>query len=150
MSPKKGAFSVFCTILTLLSFPLFAQAPQHLSKAPANAKVQILEPKSGAILTSPITIKFGIENMTIVPAGIEHPSSGHHHLLVDVETLPNMSLPIPADTKHIHFGKGQTETSLELAPGKHTLQLLLGDHLHRPHEKPVLSDKITITVKAKN
>ena len=79
-----------------------------------------------------------------------HPESGHHHLLVDIDTLPDLSLPIPADAQHIHFGKAQKETTLELAPGKHTLQLLLGDHFHRPHDKPVLSEKITITVKEKN
>ena len=120
-----------------------------LSPAPENAKAYITEPKDGAVVTSPVTVKFGLKNMTVIPAGVEHTNSGHHHLLVDVDKLPDMTQPIPADAQHIHFGKGQTETSLELSPGKHTLQLLLGDHLHRPHDKPVMSEKITITVKTK-
>lgn len=120
----------------------------ELSKAPANAKVYIVQPKNGAVVTSPVTIKFGIKNMMVMQAGVQHPNSGHHHLLVDLAELPDLTNPIPADENHIHFGKGQTETTLELPPGEHTLQLLLGDHYHRPHDKPVVSEKITITVAA--
>ena len=94
-----------------------------------------------------IKIKFGVIGMKIVPAGINEPSSGHHHLLINVKELPNMKLPIPADKNHIHFGKGQTETDLNLPKGKHTLQLLLGNYLHIPHNKPLISDKIHIIVK---
>jgi len=85
--------------------------------------------------------------MGVAPAGINLPNTGHHHLLLDVDKLPNMALPIPADKNHLHFGKGQTETVLKLEPGKHTIQLLLGNYLHIPHEKEVISKKITITVK---
>ena len=74
------------------------------------------------------------------------PNTGHHHLLIDVDELPNMTLPIPADENHVHFGGGQTETILSLAPGGHTLQLLLGNYLHIPHDPPVVSKKIRITV----
>lgn len=116
------------------------------TKASPNAKVSILEPANGAVLTSPFTVKFGVEGMTLAPAGTPKPMSGHHHLLVNVSTLPDLALPIPANAQHIHFGKAQTGTTLNLAPGKHTLQLLLGDYLHRPHDKPVLSDKISVTV----
>ena len=79
--------------------------------------------------------------MEIVPAGIDKPKSGHHHLLVNVDQLPNMKMPIPADKNHLHFGKGQTEATLELPKGKHTLQLLLGNYLHVPHSPPLISKK---------
>lgn len=145
MSPKRTIFLILCTVTGLVTAHVSALSP---SNADANARVFIAEPADGAVVTSPVTVKFGLENMIVIPAGVAHPNSGHHHLLVDVEKLPDLSLPIPADVRHIHFGKGQKETTLELAPGTHTLQLLMGDHLHRPHDKPVLSEKITITVKA--
>ena len=85
--------------------------------------------------------------MEIVPAGKDKPMSGHHHLLINVNKLPSMRTPIPADNNHLHFGKGQTETILELPPGRHTLQLLLGDYMHVPHEKPLISEKIHNIVK---
>lgn len=107
--------------------------------------VYIASPKDGETVKNPFTVKFGVENMTIMPAGHEHPNSGHHHLIIDTE-LPNLQMSIPMDKNHIHFGKGQTETELELSPGEHTLQLLIGDHFHRPHAEPVYSRKITITV----
>ena len=84
--------------------------------------------------------------MGVAPAGIDFPNTGHHHLLVDLENLPNLSKPIPADKNHIHFGKGQTQTVLQLSKGKRTLQLLMGNYLHIPHKEPVISDKITIFV----
>lgn len=115
---------------------------------PAAPKVFIIEPANNAVVGSPVTIKFGLENMAISPAGVPHENGGHHHLLVDAP-LPDLTQPIPSDTQHIHFGKGQTETTLELAPGEHSLQLLVGDFAHRPHAKPVYSEVIKITVKAK-
>lgn len=136
-------FRLFCVILVLLAPQGFAQTP---TKASTMAEVFIIEPTDGATVSSPVTVKFGVKGMTLMPAGISHPESGHHHLLIDLENLPDLSKPIPADTRHIHFGKAQTEAQIDLAPGKHTLQLLLGDHLHRPHDKPVYSKKITITV----
>lgn len=135
---------LICAILVQFSATVSAQS---LSKAAPKAKVYIISPKDGETVSSPVTVKFGAEKMIIVPAGVEHTHSGHHHLLIDTDTLPDLTLPIPADANHKHFGKGQTETQIELAPGKHTLQLLLGDHYHRPHDKPVVSEKITITVK---
>jgi hypothetical protein len=101
--------------------------------------------QDGQTVSSPINVKFGIKGMHVVPAGTDEPMSGHHHLLVDTN-LPNMSEPIPADDNHIHFGGGQLETTIVLAPGKHTLQLLLGNWSHIPHKRPVKSKKITITV----
>ena len=110
-------------------------------------KLFFISPNNGDEVTSPVAVKFGIEGMKIVPAGINEPMSGHHHLLVNINKLPNMKMPIPSDENHLHFGKGQTETVLELPKGKHTLQLLLGDYLHIPHDVPILSEKIEIIVK---
>ena len=110
------------------------------------AKVFIISPKDKEIVENPINVIFGIEDMEIVPAGENKKYSGHHHLLIDVENLPDLSKPIPSDKNHLHFGKGQTETQLQLPTGKHTLQLLLGNHLHIPHDKPLISEKIEITV----
>jgi len=121
-----------------------AALPRTASEA--GASVFFITPADGATVASPVTVEFGIEGMTVVKAGDDTPSSGHHHLLVDTG-LPNPGLPIPADENHIHFGDGSTLTELTLAPGTHTLQLLLGDHLHIPHDPPVTSETISITVK---
>ena len=109
-------------------------------------ELYFIEPKDGATLNGPVKIVFGLSGMGVAPAGIDFPNTGHHHLLVDLENLPNLSKPIPADKNHIHFGKGQTQTVLELSKGKRTLQLLMGNYLHIPHREPVISDKITIFV----
>ena len=111
------------------------------------AEVRILSPENNQVVSSPLTVVFGANNVTISPAGDNQPNSGHHHLLIDIAELPDLSAPLPATEQIIHFGKGQTETVLELTPGTHTLQLLLGNYLHIPHSKPVMSEKITITVK---
>ena len=111
-----------------------------------DAAVYFIQPVDGATVTSPVTVKFGLQNFGVAPAGIERENTGHHHLLIDTP-LPDTALPIAADANHKHFGGGQTEAQIELAPGKHTLQLLLGNHLHIPHAKPIYSDVITITVK---
>ena len=109
-------------------------------------ELYFIEPKDGATLNGPVKIVFGLSGMGVAPAGIDFPNTGHHHLLVDLENLPNLSKPIPADKNHIHFGKGQTQTVLQLSKGKRTLQLLMGNYLHIPHKEPVISDKITIFV----
>ncbi len=114
--------------------------------APEGAAVYFVSPMDGQTVSSPVTVRFGLEGLGVAPAGVERDSTGHHHLLVDVDDLPAMDQPVPADDRHIHFGGGQTQTTLELSPGEHTLQLLVGDHLHVPHEPPVMSEKITITV----
>jgi Domain of unknown function (DUF4399) len=132
--------------LTLTAAVTMAQAQETAS--PAGAKVFIISPKNGATVTSPVTVKFGIKGMTLAPAGSKDANTGHHHLLVDTDPPADLSQPIPSvPDKVIHFGKAQTETSLTLTPGKHTLQLLLGDGNHVPHKPPVMSKKITITVK---
>ena len=114
--------------------------------SPAGAEVYIVSPKDGAKVKSPVTVVFGLKGMGIAPAGIKFDNTGHHHLLVDTEVPADLSQPLPANEHNIHFGKGQTETSLTLPPGKHTLQLVLADSLHTPHEPPVMSKQITITV----
>ena len=119
---------------------------QERTPSPPGAKVYIISPKNGAKVTSPVTVKFGIKGMTLAPAGTKLENSGHHHLLIDTDPPADLSQPLPASDKVVHFGKGQTQTTLNLAPGKHTLQLLLGDQNHIPHNPPVISKKITITV----
>jgi hypothetical protein len=119
---------------------------QDRTPSPAGAKVYIISPKNGATVKSPFTVKFGIKGMTLAPAGEKTENSGHHHLLIDIDPPADLSKPLPATDQIKHFGKAQTETELTLPPGKHTLQLLLGDSLHIPHNPPVLSKKITITV----
>jgi hypothetical protein len=113
--------------------------------APEGAAVAILSPRDGDTVTSPVKVVFGLEGMTLAPAGDPTPDSGHHHLLVD-SALPDLGQPIPKDAQHLHFGQAQTEAEITLAPGQHTLQLLLGDTNHVPHDPPVVSTPITITV----
>jgi len=122
------------------------QASLAGASATSETKVYFISPNNGDIVTSPVTIKFGLTGMGVAPAGIDQEGTGHHHLLIDVDQLPDPSLPVPADEHHRHFGGGQTETTIELQPGDHTLQLLLGDWMHVPHNPPLTSDKITITV----
>lgn len=114
--------------------------------APAGAMAYIISPADGATVASPVRILFGLEGAGVVPAGIEFDNAGHHHLLIDTG-LPDLDSAIPADTNHVHFGGGQTEVELELEPGTHTLQLLLGDERHIPHDPPVMSEQITIEVR---
>lgn len=116
------------------------------TSSPKGAEVYFIAPADGATVTSPVTVQFGLKGMGVAPAGIAFEGTGHHHLIVDAE-LPPLDAPIPADANHVHFGKGQTEATVELKPGKHTLQLLLGDQTHTPHDPAVASKKITITVK---
>ena len=137
-------------LLFVFGAPIQAQeaAPAALPRtaAPDNALTYFLSPENGATVTSPFTVGFGLRGMGVAPAGIQAEHTGHHHLLIDVAALPPEGQPLPNDANHMHFGKGQTETQLTLPPGRHTLQLILGDHLHIPHQPPVVSEKITITV----
>jgi Domain of unknown function (DUF4399) len=121
-------------------------AAQQRTAAPADAKVYIISPKNGAIVHNPVLVQFGLKGMGIAPAGVKFDNTGHHHLLIDTDAPADLTAPLPATDKIVHFGKGQTETTLTLSPGKHTLQLLLADMNHVPHQPPVISDKITITV----
>jgi hypothetical protein len=121
-------------------------ASAERAPSPAGAEVYIVSPKDGAKVKGPVTVVFGLKGMGIAPAGIKFDNTGHHHLIVDADPPADLSLPLPADEHNIHFGKGQTETTITLTPGKHTLLLLLADSLHTPHDPAVISKKITITV----
>ncbi len=136
-------YSLFGVLLTLgLSAEDLPRTP-----SPEGAVVYIVSPADGAVIEGDVKIIFGLTGMGIAPAGVDLPNTGHHHLLIDMSELPRMDVPMPGSDKLKHFGKGQTETVLNLEPGEHTLQLILGDKIHLPHDKPVISKKITITVK---
>lgn len=136
--------AVVCAAIALATTSAWAQAPR--TPAPQAAKVYFISPKNGDTVRSPVKIVMGLSGMGVAPAGTDAPDTGHHHILVDASKLPAFDAPMPVDSTYRHFGKGHTETTLELPPGKHTLQLVLGDKNHIPHNPPVMSDKITITV----
>lgn len=115
------------------------------SASPDGARVFFVTPADGDTVSNPVKIGFGIDGMTVLKTGQNQPNSGHHHLIIDAP-LPELSLPIPADDNYVHFGDASTSTERTLEPGTHTLQMLLGDHLHIPHDPPVMSDVITIIV----
>lgn len=138
--------AILAALIGLAVAPFLALADDARTPSPPGAKVFIIEPKDGTTVTSPVLVKFGITGMEIAPAGTDKPNSGHHHLIIDSE-LTDFGSAILKDEHHIHFGKGQTEATVELKPGKHTLQLVLGDKNHIPHDPPVKSEVISITVK---
>jgi Domain of unknown function (DUF4399) len=119
---------------------------QDRTPSPAGASVYIISPKDGAKVSSPFVVEFGLKGMGVAPAGVKIENTGHHHLLIDTDAPADLNAPLPSSDKVMHFGKGQTQTTLTLPPGKHTLQLLLGDNGHVPHNPPVISKKITVTV----
>ncbi len=138
-----------CTALALFATPVFAQE----TPAPDDASVYFVNIEDGATVTSPVTVVFGLSGMGVAPAGTEKENTGHHHLLINRPPLgkgefgaEELKLGLPSDDNHKHFGGGQTEATLDLPPGQHTLQLVLGDAGHVPHADPVVSDVITITV----
>ncbi len=132
----------------LCLLPALAQADNSVPQLPApeGAQVYFITPQDGASVGQNFTVRFGLKGMGVAPAGVDVPATGHHHLLVDVATLPLLDAPLPATEQILHFGKGQTETELTLPPGTHTLQLLIGDKHHVPMDPPVISEKISITV----
>jgi len=138
-------------LLPLLALPALTPAlaqDAERTASPPGAYLYIGWPNDGEVLgRKPFRVWFGLRNMGVAPAGVTTPNTGHHHLLVDVDGLPALDEPIPNDKNHLHFGIGQTETMLELPPGRHTLQLIMGDQGHIPHNPPVVSKKITVTVR---
>jgi len=124
------------------SAPATPEAPAR-RPSPPGAKVFIVSPADGAAVPLTLTVRFGLTNMTVARAHVDTPNSGHHHLLIDAP-LPPLDQPIPSDENHLHFGAGQTEATITLTPGRHTLQLLLGDADHVPHDPPVFSTPITV------
>ena len=118
----------------------------ELSHAPESARAYLIAPQDGETLPETFTVQFGLSGMGVAPAGVEKDGTGHHHLLIDVDELPPLTEPLAATSQIRHFGGGQTETELTLEPGEHTLQLLLGNYTHVPHDNPVLSEQISVTV----
>jgi hypothetical protein len=112
----------------------------------SDAKVYFVNLKDGDSVQSPFLVQFGLSGKGVAPAGVDRKNTGHHHLLVNVDSI-NFKTSIPASDSHIHFGGGQTETVLDLMPGEYTLQLLLGDMYHVPHNPPIISKKIFLTVR---
>jgi Domain of unknown function (DUF4399) len=141
-------------MLRAMVFAAFAAGVLWMSPAladrtpsPKNAEASIIWPPDGTVIEGGrLWVRMGLKNMGICPKGIDMPNVGHHHLLIDTD-LPPMDQQIPSDRNHLHYGAGETEARLELAPGKHTLQLLLGDQNHIPHDPPVYSKRISITVR---
>lgn len=125
-----------------------AQLPSGYQKAaaPAGASVYFVNLRNGMVVNNPVRVVFGLSGMGVAPAGVDKPGTGHHHLLVDVAAW-DANAPLPATDQHRHFGMGQTEVTLTLPPGPHTLQLVLGDQNHIPHHPPVMSERITVQVR---
>jgi len=124
----------------------FAQVPQ--TPSPAGATVYIISPKEGDTVTSPFKVQFGLTGMGVAPVGTQVDKTGHHHLIIDTKLSDaELKQPIAVDAQHVHFGGGQTEAMVTLPPGRHTLQLVLGDWSHIPHNPPVMSQVVTVTVK---
>ncbi|GAA3547567.1 DUF4399 domain-containing protein [Zobellella aerophila] len=117
------------------------------TSSPEGAKAYIISPADGEQVAQEFTVRFGLAGMGVAPAGVEKANTGHHHLLINAGELPDMSTPMPASERLLHFGGGQTEAQLTLPPGDYTLQLVLGDHLHVPLQPPVVSEQIRVTVK---
>jgi hypothetical protein len=139
--------SIAACALAFAAFTSVAAAAEEIPRTPApeGARLYFISPTDGETLNGAVTVRFGLAEIGVAPAGVPSPNTGHHHLLVDAE-LPPFDAAIPNDEQHRHFGGGQTEVRLELTPGRHTLQLLLGDHNHVPHQPPVMSEQIAITV----
>jgi hypothetical protein len=137
-------------VFLVLGFAMLAAlaAAQERTAPAANAEVYFISPSDGAVVQGPITVRFGLKGMGVAPAGVKFDNTGHHHLLVDTDFSElKLDAPLPATDKILHFGKGQTETTLTLSPGKHTLEIVLADYLHNSFDPPLHSKKITITVK---
>ncbi len=132
-------------IFFILAACALSVSAQQRTPAPEHAELYFISLADGASVSNPVNVRFGLRNMGVAPAGIKYDNSGHHHLLVNTD-LPSLDFPIINDENHLHFGGGQTEVTLELPPGAHTLQLLLGDFAHIPHAPAVMSERITITV----
>lgn len=126
-------------VVVLLTISTFANSGEETD-------LYFITPQDGATVSGEFTIQFGLRGMGVAPAGVEKDNTGHHHLLIDVDTMPAMDMPLPSTDQVRHFGGGQTETTLKLPPGEHTLQLVLGNYAHIPHEQPVMSKKITVIV----
>lgn len=144
MTIKTLIAGMVAALLFLFTPEVLAQ--DLISHAPTDAQAYIIEPADGATLSETFRVKFGLAGMELAPAGIQQDNTGHHHLLIDQPKF-DLTTSLPATEQIRHFGKAQTETELTLPPGEHTLQLILGNYAHVPHDNPVVSEPITITVK---
>ena len=140
---KKQIYILVGLAVWLLPAPLIAG--DVVSASPEGASVYIISPANGETVSETVTIKFGLRGMGVAPAGLDKPNTGHHHLLINADALPEAGKPMGKEVQH--FGGGQTEAVIQLPKGKHTLQLVLGNYLHVPHDPPVVSEKITVHVK---
>jgi hypothetical protein len=138
-------FNQFISIL--MWFALYVSQINAGTPAPDGAELYIISPVNGEQVSGPVTVRFGLRGMGVAPAGVDREKTGHHHLLINVSEMPAMDKPLPSNENHRHFGGGQTEVTLDLPKGTHTLQLVLGDKDHIPFDPPIVSEKITITVK---
>jgi hypothetical protein len=136
------------TLVFALGAIVLGVAPAHADRlsAPPGAKVYIIWPLNGQVVSGGFWLRMGLSNMGVAPAGVDRPNTGHHHLIIDAP-LPPVDEPIPSDANHLHFGAGQTEARIELPPGRHTLQLLLGDKDHMSFDPPIVSTQITLTAR---
>ncbi|KQR81753.1 hypothetical protein ASG35_05565 [Burkholderia sp. Leaf177] len=142
--PRRTMLLALASLGVLFPLRIFAAAR---TPSPPNAEVFIIWPPDGAVITGgKLWVRMGLRNMGVAPKGVNMANVGHHHLLIDTD-LPPLDEPIPSDRQHLHFGAGETDARIELPPGKHTLQLLMGDFNHVPHDPPVYSKKITITMR---
>lgn len=147
--------TAFALILALLCSVAYAQTTSSVASSsghpriisPLGAEEYIISPQDGETVGQDVTVRFGLKGMGVAPAGVVKENTGHHHLLIDVKEMPPMDQPISNDDTHKHYGGGQTEATIHLAPGNHSLQLLLGDAAHIPLNPPVMSKKIRVHVK---
>lgn len=133
-------------LVVFFAFSLVAQAGAELSNSHKEAKAYIISPADGAVVKKTFKVVFGLSNMGVAPAGTMQKNTGHHHLLIDMDSLPDLTKPLGKNEQLMHFGGGQTEALITLPKGQHTLQLVLGNYAHTPHKIPVVSEKVTITV----
>jgi hypothetical protein len=129
-----------------LSVATSVGAQMQLSPAPEDAELYFITPRNGDVVSTTFTVRFGLKGMGVAPAGVDSVNTGHHHLLIDTADAVKLGQALPTTDQVQHFGGGQTETEVTLPPGEHTLQLVLGNYLHVPHQPPVMSSTITITV----
>ncbi len=145
MNTRRSLQTALAATVTMVAMGLaWAQAAR--TPSPPGAKVYLISPADGAVVKGPVKVVMGLSGMGVAPAGVDIANTGHHHILVNAPADLKLDAAMPADAVHRHFGLGQTETLLSLPPGKHTLQLVLGDKGHVPHDPPVISEKISITV----
>jgi hypothetical protein len=145
--------TILTASLSAFALPAFADNHDHgdqmamRTPAPEGAEVYLISPADGATVSNPVTFRFGARGIGIAPAGIDASDTGHHHLLINVDPEEvDFSQSLPSDDRHRHFGGGQTEATLELPAGTHTFMLVMGDHFHIPHDPPIMSQPITVTV----